>query len=306
MRARTAICIIDPPGFVRAFDPCLWHDPQGRLWLFSAQSVTLWDGRDGVWAIVTEESGKESPAWSEPRRICDGVMMNKPTVLRDDALLLPSAVWSMPSVKPVGDQYLIDNSETTGSLVIASTDAGKTFTPPGRSDVPERQCDEHMVVERRDGSLWMVVRTKYGLGESVSHDGGRTWSPGAPAATVKHLDSAARFFLRRLNSGRLFFVKHGPPSNPGRSHLTAFLSDDDGKTWQGGLLIDERSGVLYPDAVQSPDGAICLIYDYSRRAEKEMLMAVFTEDDMPAGACVSDAARRRVRVYKTTGGEKHP
>ncbi len=298
--------VIDPPGIVRAFDPCLWHDPQGKLWLFWAQSVTLWDGRGGVWAIATEESGKESPAWSEPRRICDGVMMNKPTVLRDGTWLLPSAIWSMPSVKPVGDQYLIDNRETTGSWVVASMDTGKTFTPLGRSDVPERQCDEHMVVERGDGSLWMVVRTKYGLGESVSDDGGKTWSPGAPAVTIKHIDSAARFFLGRLHSGRLLFVKHAPPTNQGRSHLTAFLSDDDGKTWQGGLLIDERSGVSYPDAVQSPDGAVYLIYDYSRRAEKEILMAVFTEEDVMTGACVSDHARLRVLVNRATERNTQP
>ena len=31
--------VIDPDGDgpVRAFDPCLWHDPLGRLWLFWAQ-----------------------------------------------------------------------------------------------------------------------------------------------------------------------------------------------------------------------------------------------------------------------------
>lgn len=298
--------VIDSPGIVRAFDPCLWHDPQGRLWLFWAQSVTLWDGRGGVWAIVTEESGAASPLWSEPRRISDGVMMNKPTVLQSGVWLLPAAIWSMPSVKPVGDQYLIDNRGTTGSWVIASTDAGKTFAPLGGSDVPERQCDEHMVVERRDGSLWMVVRTKYGLSESFSFDGGNTWSPGAPAATVKHINSAARFFLRRLNSGRLLFVKHAPPANKGRSHLTAFLSDDDGQTWQGGLLLDARSGVSYPDAVQAPDGAIYLIYDYSRRDEKEILMAVFNEEDVLALACVSDAARLRVLVNKAVDKERQP
>ena len=31
-----------------------------------------------------------------------------------------------------------------------------------------RQFDEHMFIERRDGSLWLLARTKYGIGESVS------------------------------------------------------------------------------------------------------------------------------------------
>jgi hypothetical protein len=26
--------VIDPSGPVRAYDPCLWHDPRGRLCLF--------------------------------------------------------------------------------------------------------------------------------------------------------------------------------------------------------------------------------------------------------------------------------
>ena len=42
------LLVIDPPGNVRAFDPCLWHDPSGRLWLFWAQSDGWFDGRAGV------------------------------------------------------------------------------------------------------------------------------------------------------------------------------------------------------------------------------------------------------------------
>lgn len=290
--------VIDPPGIVRAFDPCLWHDPQGRLWLFWAQGVTHWDGRGGVWAIVTEQSGEANPSWSAPRRLCDGIMMNKPTVLRDGTWLLPAAIWAMPSLNPADPKYVIDNTKTTGSWVVTSTDQGKTFTPLGRSNVDGRQCDEHMVVERNDGSLWMVVRTKYGLGESFSTDGGKTWSEGRPAETVKHIDSAARFFLRRLASGNLLFVKHAPPNNHGRSHLTAFLSGDEGKTWQGGLLIDERGGVSYPDSVQADDGTIYLIYDYSRKDAREILMATFTEEDVKAAQCVSNKARLRVLVNK--------
>ena len=29
--------------------------------------------------------------------------------------------------------------------------------------------------------------------------------------------------------------------------MTAYLSGDDGKTWGGGLLLDERERVTYPD-----------------------------------------------------------
>ena len=33
------IAAVDPPDEVRAFDQCLWFDPDGRLWLFWAQSL---------------------------------------------------------------------------------------------------------------------------------------------------------------------------------------------------------------------------------------------------------------------------
>jgi len=293
--------VIDPPGIVRAFDPCLWRDPEGRLWLFWAQGVTHWDGRAGVWTINTREPDQEHPVWSKPRRIGDGIMMNKPTVTRSGAWLLPAAIWAMPFNKVPDPKYVIDNAAITGSWVIVSTDAGKTFAPLGRSNVEGRACDEHMIIERSDGSLWMLVRTKYGIGESFSADGGKTWSEGRPSKTVTHIDSAARFFVRRLASGKLLLVKHAPPGNHGRSHLTAYLSSDDGNTWRGGLLLDERSGVSYPDGVQAPDGRIYIVYDYSRRDAKEILMAVFREEDVLAQKTVDEHTRLRVLVNKATG-----
>ncbi len=56
----------------------------------------------------------------------------------------------------------------------------------------------------------------------------------------------------KLLSGNWLLVKHGAldaladvseekhPQNKGRSHLTAFLSRDEGATWEGGLLLDGR------------------------------------------------------------------
>ena len=156
--------------------------------------------------------------------------------------------------------------------------------------------DEHMLIERRDKSLWMLTRTLYGIGQSESHDGGKTWSRGR----ATELDGPnSRFFIRRLKSGKLLLVNH--VNFTGRSHLTALLSRDDGKTWEGGLLLDERSDVSYPDGCQGQDGKLYIIYDRERGAmsatlseeefekrkhhEREILMAVFTEEDVLAGKC---------------------
>jgi hypothetical protein len=41
-----------------------------------------------------------------------------------------------------------------------SSDQGKTFEKTGFADVPNREFDVHMIVERQDKRLWMLVRTR--------------------------------------------------------------------------------------------------------------------------------------------------
>src|SRR5690606_14005542 len=121
----------------------------------------------------------------------------------------------------------------------------------------------------KDGSLWMLIRTRYGIGESRSNDRGYTWSPVVPSK-IQHTSS--RFFISRINSGNLLLVKHGPiDMRTGRSHLMAFISEDDGHSWSNGLLIDERPGVSYPDGQQTRDGIIHITYDYNRTKEQNIL-----------------------------------
>jgi hypothetical protein len=94
-------------------------------------------------------------------------------------------------------------------------------------------------------------------------------------------------------------VKHGPLyEKTGRSHLTAYLSDDEGETWYGGLILDERENVSYPDGFQSPDGRIYVAYD-RKRIDGEILLAVFNEEDIVAGKPVSKNCRLKIPVMRT-------
>jgi hypothetical protein len=96
-------------------------------------------------------------------------------------------------------------------------------------------------------------------------------------------------------------VKHGPfDEQIGRRDLTAYISRDDGKTWEGGLLLEDRP-CSYPDGFQAGDGRIYVIYDRSRRGDKQIKMAVFTEADALAGQQVSDHLRTKVLVNQATG-----
>jgi hypothetical protein len=301
--------------FVHTYDPCLWIDPRGRLWFFWAQSAGVQDGRMGVWAIVTENPGAVEPKWTEPRRIANGVMLNKPTALKNGDWLLCIGLWrdntNVPNVQFDPDDFAPytaemlthDLGEERGTNVYRSTDEGASFERIGQVRIPGTRVDEHMIVERRDSSLWMLLRNTGGMAQSVSTDGGRTWQEGSIYLKGRMFRSK-RFFVRRLRSDALLMVRNNAPDGK-RSHLTAFLSDDDGATWSDGFLLDERES-SYPDGVQASDGTIYIIYDHQRytlnRQDKEgvgsVQLAVFREDDIREGKPVSDEAKLRINVTR--------
>lgn len=312
--------IIDPP--FRASEPALWTDPSGRLWfMFNLYPIrsSVQDRNDmkdefedidaynrfigkynfvgtQLWVMATDDPDEENPTWSEPRLLAmETHNMNKPTVLGD-------GTWIWPASPVISRRGLMPQP-------LFSTDGGHSFFYRGHIPVPRelRNAHEYQVIEREDGSLWALNRIRAdrregrsGIGESFSYDGGETWSEMKPSETINHTTS--RFFITRLQSGNLLLVKHGPiDQDVGRSELMAFLSDDDGESWFGGLMIDERPRISYPDGEQGSDGLIRIIYDYNRHHDKEILMAIFTEEDVAAGEPVSDEAAFRLVVNKATG-----
>ncbi len=305
--------VLQAPPLCHTYDPCLWIDPAGKLWFFWAQSAGLQDGRMGVWAMTTQEPGRERPSWSQPRRISNGVMLNKPTVLKSGVWLLPVGYWldntNVPNITfdekkiaPYTNAGLAhDLGDERGSNVVASTDQGQSFQRLGQVRIPGTRVDEHMIAERRDGSLWMLLRNTRGIAQSVSTDGGRTWCEEGFRFSGRTFANK-RFFLRRLPSGAMLMVRNDSPAGA-RSHLTAFVSDDDGRNWSDGLLLDERES-SYPDGTIAADGTIRVIYDQQRytqnRAGKKgsgsVLMAVFRDEDVRASKMVSDSAQWPITI----------
>ncbi|MEK6233423.1 MAG: DUF1080 domain-containing protein [Planctomycetales bacterium] len=280
----------------------LWTDPLGRLWLFFDQSMHMFDGRAGVWATVCEKPDADQPIWSEPKRIWHGVMLNKPIVLSTGEWMLPISLDQREGFGPFKGCFR-ELDPLRGANVFVSTDNGKTWRRRGAVRFPDPDWHEHMIVERRDGSLWMLARTRRGVMETTSTNGGRTWSKPVES-DVKH--PAARFFIRRLQSGRLLLIKHGDrvDSHNGRFQLSAWLSDDDGKRWRGGLVLDERKGVSYPDGFQAPDGTIFISHDRNRATDGEILLARFTEADVLAKKLVGEKSKLKMLVSRPLGLEK--
>jgi predicted neuraminidase len=283
----------------------VWCDPDGRLRLFFSQSMMHFDGRASTWESVCDNPDSDAPAWSKPRWIWHGGVHNKPIVLAGGEWLLPLDLER--------DGYgffqgvFKDLDPLRGLQAFASNDHGASWQRRGCA-VPRgvSHYAEHMFLERKDGSLWMLMRTNQGLMESISKDRGATWSEPCPTTTIRH--PVSRFFFCRLASGRILLVKHGDTVDSfggkgqgfgqDRNRLKAFLSEDDGVTWKGGLMLDERSGVSYPDGFQSPDGTIYVAYDRNRPTDGEILLARFTEPDVLAGRLTGPKSKLRILVCR--------
>ena len=288
-----ALFVIDP-GFVDFIHMSvvvgnLWTAPDGRLFWFFTMGLGHFDGRGGSWFTVCENPDDEVPVWSKPVRIWHGATLNKPTVLTNGTWMLPVALWPNGEGKcRVEAEYprlaglCPELDPERKAWYFASVDQGKTWQRRAGVVLPPdlRTFDEHMIVEREDGSLLMYLRTVQGMAWSESYDEGFTWKE---PETLPFCTANARFFLTKLSSGNLLLVRH---DSNAREKLTAYISDNQGKSWKGGLLLDERLEISYPDGFQHEDGRIFIQYDRKREGG-ELLLSVFTEEDVLAGKDVS-------------------
>jgi hypothetical protein len=273
-----AVLVVQGTKGVRTGEPLPWLDPSGRLWLFW-NHIHPDKAHRGTWAIRCDNPDAAQMTWTAPQFIGHGIVLGKPIVTTKGEWLAPLDVRN--------DTPLAAQIGKNRAGVIVSTDKGVTWTWRGGWQLPDdlHDFDEHCIVERKDGSLWAILRLKGGLRQSTSTDGGKTWTE--PSAFLN--GARTRAYLGKLASGRYLMLYHDGPGKETkdgmsyrRESLTAFLSEDEGKTWKKKLLLDPRNRVSYPDATQTPDGRIWLTYDYARYLTgcKEILTLGITEEDI--------------------------
>lgn len=290
---------------LRTLVGCLWQAPTGELWLFFDQGLTYFDGRSGVWYSTCKNPDAKEPGWSEPVRIWHGSTLNKPSLLSNGSWALPVSLWDRAKIK---DSSYRNSYPELDSLRMAhmfiSSDSGRNWKRQGGVRYPKPQFDEHHITQRRDGSLFMTARTGEGIFKSISYDLGSTWTE--PVKYLEHIGS--RHFMLKLQSGKWLLIKHGEINErtKTRSKMMAFLSEDEGETWRGGLMIDERRGVSYPDGFQAPDGTIYISYDRNRNTDGEILMVRFKESDVISKRIPGKIAGTRIIISKPEGMDIMP
>lgn len=226
-------------------NPVLYRDGD-RLWLF--QAVT--PGR--AWSaarIEFQTSDDAGASWSSPRVLSARLGANvkyPPLRLRDGTLLLPAY-----------------DDLVQQSLFFASADGERwtlrasVFTPPPAQNL------QPSVVALADGRLLATMRGAGGwLWVTSSDDDGLTWTPPQDANFPNPGSAAA---LLRLASGNLLLIYNDSATE--RTRLTAALSADDGATWPVRRMIAAADEVAsYPSAIQTPDGAVQVVYSRRREA----------------------------------------
>jgi sialidase-1 len=149
--------------------------------------------------------------------------------------------------------------------IVYSDDGGDTWQRGGRvpHDLPG-QGNECQAVELSDGGILLSARNQGGdpyRKSAVSRDGGATWSPmrlDTDLVTPACQASVIRQSWPEDGVSRLVIAI--PNTETKRLNGTAFVSTDEGETWQKHSVIYPRS-FAYNCLVRMPDGQVGCLYE---------------------------------------------
>lgn len=194
-----------------------------------------------IWHTTSLDGGK---TWQPLKRIWTGFTgsLNSVIQLRNGRIVLPfsyltSRTWSSRG-KGFDAFTFMGHSDST---VLYSNDQGRTWhlspshlKAPVPNIVSAYGAIEPVVIQLKDGRVWMLIRTQMGrFYQSFSSDG-ITWSQPTPTSIISS-DSPAG--LLRLRDGQILLLwndcQRYPYAHGGRQVLLGAVSSDEGKTWRG-------------------------------------------------------------------------
>jgi len=295
--------LADAPGFPDT-NPCLFIDPQERLWLIWQTIVANeWHTALCRYKVSEDFLKPGAPAWNRADDLllkpgpefaeaihqhAAAIFKNREQVPAGDRDKLESYLaarqtyaadkyfsrmgW-MTRVHPVmwKERRMIVPLYSDGydiSLMALSDDGGQTW----RASQPLVSLGgvQPSLAKRRDGSLIALMRDNgpppQRVLQATSPDGGETWSP-VTDTEIPNPGSGLEVLV--LKSGRWALVNND--TEQGRHRLSIWLSDDEGRTWPWRRAIEdaepgpEADTASYPSLIQSRDLSLHLTYTFTRK-----------------------------------------
>lgn len=157
------------------------------------------------------------------------------------------------------------------SLMAISEDEGESWKPSlplvGRGPI------QPALVKKKNGNLVAYLRDSGDAPSRVhvseSSDQGQSWS----ASAKKDIPNTASVEMLNLSDGRWAFL--GNDIEDGRYRLSLFLSDDEGKTWNWKIRLEDHSpaegGYSYPSLIQSQDGKLHITYSAHPKSDSKSI-----------------------------------
>jgi predicted neuraminidase len=289
----------DTPGFPDT-NPILMMDRRQRLWFIwtaildnrwetallklrisepgvaggSPGGVPRWQISDNILLVPQDFSAKVSPVI---RRLVADVPPGRDrneanmAVERSTDKLLNRLGW-MPRIHPLelpsGRVLLPLYSDTYNlSLVAITDDGGRSWS--ASEPLVSLGGVQPSLVRRRDGSVAAYMRDNGPPPQRVlvsdSRDEGRTWSEVRDSEIPNPGSSVEVIALR---SGAWCMVLND--AEKGRDKLSAWLSEDEGKTWPWRRTLEDNplGGFSYPSVIQAKDGQIHATYSHNLKADE--------------------------------------
>lgn len=246
---------------------------------------TRWDFTNQDRAVFFKKSTDECETWSPAKRLTPpgGAYIldaGRVFIHSSGRIILPcywtSEIWT--------------GNEKYEAFCYYSDDSGATWKQSrNRMPMPKRGAMEPTIVERKDGSLFVILRSDVGyLYQAESPDRGETWSEPTPTQLTS---PQAEPCLRRIpKTGDLLLiwcntlpfamtVKGATTFHRPRNPLSCSVSTDDGKTWGAPRNIENREGYdsAYANVFFRGDEALITYYhtSSSMTGDSELMLKIY-------------------------------
>ena len=223
------------------------------------------DAHSDLWSIRSLDGGA---TWVDRQRLFEGICGHPPI----------NMIETFNGRIVVTNQYYLRHPGRNVIRVYSSGDAGKSWRGSNIIDLGGHGhhdgAFEPTFVQRRDGTLWMLIRTNWDrFWEAISDDDGLSWRIIRPSSIEA---STSPGYLARLQSGRLLLAWNRlyPEGADGylrrsgqlsedeaswqREELSVAVSEDEGRSWSAPRVIarEKDAWISYPYVFEPTPGLL--------------------------------------------------